>query len=106
MDKKVKDILSDLKQHLEDHFGSSIKDVILYGSYAKNVGNMESDIDVLILVDNSITPSDVRSYLSDFILDVLLNKKELISVIVLPLDYYLSKNYPFILNVKKEGLKV
>lgn len=106
MNNKVENILISLKQLLKDKFGGSIKDIILFGSYAKNLENKDSDIDILILIDNSLKPSEVRNYLSDFILDILLTEGELISVIVLPIEQYLNMNYPFILNVKREGLRV
>jgi len=38
--------------------------------------------------------------------DILLKEGELISVVVLHLDFFENYNYPFMLNVKKEGVRV
>lgn len=44
-------ILKELKQHLQDNFGSTVKDVILFGSQAKGNASEDSDYDVLIILD-------------------------------------------------------
>jgi len=44
-----------------------------------------------VLIDDSINPSDVRRSLGDILFDVLLEKGELISVVVLPKTFF--KNY-------------
>ena len=66
----------------------------------------DSDIDILVLIDNSIVPFEVRRILSNLLFDILLEKGELISVVVLPEDFFENYNYPFMLNVKKEGIRV
>jgi len=37
---------------------------------------------------------------------LILEQGELISVVVLPEDFFENYNYPFMLNVKKEGVRV
>lgn len=96
---KIKDFL--LKQ-----YGSKIKQIILYGSYARGDFTKDSDIDLLVLVDKTLVPWQVRKSLSDILFEILLEHNELISVIVLPEDFLLNYNYPFLLNVKKEGIRI
>jgi len=85
-------------------YGGKIKKVILYGSYVRSQATTDSDIDVLVLVDNSLNPSEVRESLSELLFDILLEESELFSVIVVPEHLYETYNSPFILSVKKEGL--
>ena len=59
-----------------------------------------------MLVDDSINPSDVRRSLSDLLFDILLEKEELISVVVLPKTFFENYNYPFVINVRREGIKI
>lgn len=77
----------------------------MYGSYARGQFTENSDIDILVLVDDTLNPSEVRKN-SDLLLDILLDEGELISVIVLPENFFENYNYPFMLNVKKEGVKI
>ena len=58
-----------------------LREIILYGSYARDEATKESDIDLLVLIDDLINPSDVRKSLSDLLFDILLEKEELISIL-------------------------
>lgn len=85
-------------------YGQGIKKVILYGSYVRGEATRDSDIDILVLVDQSLNPFEVRDSLSDLLFDILLEEGELISVIAVPEHLYENYNSPFIPNVKKEGV--
>ena len=85
-------------------YGGKIKKVILYGSCVRGEATRDSDIDVLVLVDQSLNPFEVRESLSDLLFDILLEEGEHISVIAVPEHLYENYNSPFMLNVKKEGL--
>jgi predicted nucleotidyltransferase len=84
-------------------YGENIKKVILYGSYVRGEATRDSDIDLLILIDQSLNPFEVRDSLSDLLFDILLEEGEHISVIAIPEYVYDNYGSPFILNVKKEG---
>ena len=104
MDKKIRQSITRVKDHLIKLNGEKIKKVILYGSHARGEATKDSDIDVLVVVDDSLDPSEVRRSLSDIIFDILLEKGELISVIAVPESFFVSYNSPFLLNVEDEGV--
>jgi predicted nucleotidyltransferase len=104
MDERIKQLVEQIKQHLIKMYGDNIKKVILYGSYVRGEATRDSDIDILVLVDESLDPFEVRENLSDLLFDILLDEGEHISVIVVPERFYDNYNSPFILNVKKEGV--
>lgn len=104
MDERIKRLINQIKAHLVKVYGERIKKVILYGSYVRGAATRDSDIDLLVLVDRSLNPFEVRESLSDLLFDMLLEEGELVSVIVVPEDFFESYNSPFILNVKKEGV--
>jgi predicted nucleotidyltransferase len=85
-------------------YGGKIKKVILYGSYVRGEATKDSDIDILVLVDDSLNPFEVRESLSDLLFDILLEEGELVSVIAIPEHLFESYNSPFMLNVRKEGV--
>jgi len=76
----------------------------LYGSYVRGEATKDSDIDILVLVDDSLNPFEVRESLSDLLFDILLEEGELVSVIAIPEHLFESYNSPFMLNVRKEGV--
>jgi len=104
MDERIKSLINRIKAHLVKMYGGKIKKVILYGSYVRGESTQNSDIDILVLVDKSLNPFEVRKSLSDLLFDILLDEGELISVIAIPESMYENYNSPFMLNVKKEGL--
>jgi len=85
-------------------YGGKIKKVILYGSYVRGEATRDSDIDILVLVDESLNPFEVRESLSSLLFDILLEEGELVSVIAIPEHFFENYNSPFMLNVRKEGV--
>ena len=104
MDEKIKQLINRIKEHLIRIYGDKIKKVILYGSFVRGEATQDSDIDLLVLTDQSLNPFEVRDSLSDILFDILLDEGELISVIAIPENLYENYNSPFMLNVRKEGL--
>lgn len=106
MDKRIKLLINPIKEYLVKIYGERIKDVILYGSCVRGESTEDSDIDILVLVDDSLNPFEVRKRLSNLLFDILLEKGEFISVIAVPEHFFEKYNSPFILNIKKEGVTV
>lgn len=106
MNEKIKPLIKKIKKHLIELYGGKIKQVILYGSYVRGEATEDSDIDVLVVVDDSLNPFEVRKSLSDILFDILLENGELISVIAIPESFFKNYNSPFLLNVKEEGVVV
>ncbi|MBN2182697.1 MAG: nucleotidyltransferase domain-containing protein [Sedimentisphaerales bacterium] len=104
MEEKIKKLIGRIKAHLRNVYGDKIKKVILYGSYVRGEATSESDIDILLLVDQSLNSFEVRESLSELLFDILLDEGELISVIAIPENLYENYNSPFMLNAKREGL--
>lgn len=104
MDERIEQLVNRIKEPLLKAYGEGIKQVILYGSCARGKATKDSDIDLLVVVDDSLNPFEVRKSLSDTIFDILLEKGELISVIVVPEHFFNNYNSPFLLNVKEEGI--
>jgi predicted nucleotidyltransferase len=104
MDERIKSLINKIKAHLIKMYGEEIKKVILYGSYVRGEVTGDSDVDILVLIEQSLNPFEVRESLSDLLFDILLEEGELISVIAVPEHLFENYNSPFILNVKKEGL--
>jgi predicted nucleotidyltransferase len=59
MSEDVRQILAELKERLVVLYGDRLRGVYLFGSYARNETDVESDLDVLIVLDR------VDSYASE-----------------------------------------
>jgi hypothetical protein len=104
MDEKIRTLIDRIKIHLETAYGHRIKKIMLYGSCIRGEATKGSDIDVIVLVDQSLNPFEVRERMSDFLYDIVLEEGEFVSVLVIPEHIYESYNSPFMLNVRREGL--
>ncbi|HHI30532.1 nucleotidyltransferase domain-containing protein [Methanosarcinales archaeon] len=103
MDEKIKHFVEEIKSYLIGIYKERIKQVILYGSYARGDANEDSDIDVLVIVEDGLDPFKVRRSVSDLLLEILLEEGELISLTAIPEGIFNTYNSPFLLNVKEEG---
>lgn len=104
-----KDLVGQYIVEIKKIYGSHLKQVILYGSYARGDYTADSDIDIMILLD--ISDMEIKNYrhqLSemtyDFNMDYELDIKPIAKN-----ETHFNKwllNYPFYANVNKEGVKL
>lgn len=52
MNRKIDQLMRDLRRELESVYGPRLRGVYLYGSYARGEQDPESDVDVLIVLDD------------------------------------------------------
>jgi len=93
-----------LIQHIQTVYHDNLFSIILFGSYARGEATPESDIDILILVDNN-SASD-RDKLYDYWLFNDLDYDLKFSLIMYDLqrwNYLKSIHSPFVENVVREG---
>lgn len=102
-------LLSEILQYSLKTFGSRLDSVILYGSYARNEADAESDVDVMILVNEDAQELSSHRYaLNSFGTGLDLKYGVLTSMVLQDADtFYKWKDVlPFYQNVLKEGVKV
>lgn len=88
-------------------YGDKLKSVILFGSYARNEQEPDSDVDIMILVD--LTDKELLSYqkkLSFLTYDFNMEHNTDIAPLQKSADFFnrWAKTYPFYSNVRKEGI--
>ena len=104
--KNIQLILGEVKKRLKNIYGAKLKDIILYGSYARGDFTEESDIDIIILLENMEDISTERDRFFNDIWELDLKNDILISIIPFKKDEFELRRLPLILNVKKEGILV
>ncbi|GAA5818828.1 MAG: nucleotidyltransferase domain-containing protein [Methanobrevibacter sp. CfCl-M3] len=94
------------KKQIAIDFAKSLKSedidkIILFGSVARGEDTEDSDIDIIILTtDEDKIEDEVYTKVMDF----LISTKEYISAKIISLDDFNKfKDFPFFVNVKKEG---
>lgn len=110
MPNKIKNILNEYVKGLNKIIGNHLKQVILYGSYARgeqDKGGEISDIDILILVDLNINEiKELEKKIIEYSYEINLKYNVLLSPIIEnDEDYKKRANYMmFYKNIEKEGV--
>ena len=107
MPKLVQDLINQYVSAIRNIFGKHIKQVILYGSYARGDFHKDSDIDIMVLVDLPI--DKIESYsdtLSELGFEYNVKHDMWFMPIVKNIQHFSQwcTVYPFYSNVMKEGV--
>ena len=103
------EIIVRLCGELRGLLGASMQDVILFGSYARNDANDESDIDIMILSDMEREAiSALQWKIGELVSGILLDYGVLVSVIVENQAFFMENQeiMPFFRSIRQEGVRV
>lgn len=100
-------IIEELAKQLHTIYGNTIKEVILYGSYARGEQTEESDVDIAIIMKKGHTES-MHDEMVDLLVEKELEHEKVFSVVMVEYaDYLIWKNAsPFYKNIDKEGIVI
>lgn len=102
---EVEHIIRDFKEKAENLYGKRLKNIILYGSYAKDRATEDSDIDLAVVLDGDVAPGEEIDRMIDIITELNLNYGVLLSVYPVSVKNYATVNSPTLLNIRKEGVQ-
>jgi predicted nucleotidyltransferase len=101
---KIRKPIEEFKRDIKKLYGERLKDVVLYGSWARGEATEESDIDLLVVLEGKVTPGLEIDRMIDIITDINLKHDVLISVYPVSEQNYVTMSSPLLLNVRKEGI--
>lgn len=102
----IKNALTAAKNRLTAIYAQRLKDVILFGSYARGDYVQGSDIDLLLLLDRVSDPSGERDRYLPVVWDLSLKFDTVLSVITMDDESFRTGKTPLILNVRREGVRI
>ena len=108
-DKELLDILHDVKKEIRQLFGEKLRRLILYGSYARNEQDPESDVDIMILVDDN--EDGLRNYrylIADVMGELTIKYGKLISLAEVTYNRFVDFRgiLPFYKSINEEGVEI
>jgi len=101
---RVRETIREFKQEIKNLYGPRLKDVILYGSWARGDATEASDIDLLIVLEGQVVPGQEIDRMIEIITDINLKHGELISVYPVSEENYYTIDSPLFINVRREGI--
>jgi predicted nucleotidyltransferase len=101
---KIKEVLMEFRAELEKLYGDRLKNIILYGSWARGDATKKSDIDLLIVLGEEVIPGKEIDRMIEIITEINLKHNVLISVYPVSEKDYSTVNSPLLINVRREGV--
>lgn len=102
-------VVQDVKKTITAALGDEVKEIILYGSFARQGQTKESDMDIVVLVDNhSANLMGVRRILAVIKVDLSLKYDLIISIIVKNHKQFIEYRdmVPFYSTLYREGVEI
>ena len=101
---KLNLLLPGLERRIRESFGSKVKQIILYGSYARGDYDSESDVDIMVVVDDE-NLSYYRKLRNEIVSDLFGETGFLFSITIDNLKIFseYQEVIPFYSNVVGEG---
>ncbi|MBN2251197.1 MAG: nucleotidyltransferase domain-containing protein [Candidatus Altiarchaeota archaeon] len=99
-------ILSKVKRILKGIYGSRMRDVILYGSYARGTPTKDSDIDIAVVLGGRVDKNKESDRITDALYPLSLETGELISVNPISEKEMKNRVWPLYHHIRTEGIRL
>jgi predicted nucleotidyltransferase len=103
-------IVRKVKQRLSEQLGDALERVILFGSVARRTATTDSDIDVMVIINDDLMEVDwhTRSDVRELIYDVELEDEVVFDLSVMGKSELqgIKGHTPFVENVLREGIEI
>lgn len=104
---QIKKLLRKLKKGMAEVFGSQLKAIYLFGSYARGEARPpDSDIDVMIVLNGEFDYWEVEKRSSELVASLCLENEVAISRVFVSDTEYAHSKMPLVINVRQEGIAV
>jgi len=101
--RNIEEILQKFRHSLKNTLGKKFSRLILFGSYAREEAESESDIDVAILIKKQLMKEE-KNMVSQIASSLSLKHDVVISCVFYLESQYLSWETPFLSNLRREGI--
>ncbi|WP_293687343.1 MULTISPECIES: nucleotidyltransferase domain-containing protein [unclassified Spirosoma] len=103
----IEPIVREFKTSLQTLYGDRLHDVVLYGSYARGDYDEESDIDLMVLLNDETVNTYAELFrLSDITMDFILRYGKAVSVLPASVKRYQQSFGSVYQNARREGVLV
>jgi len=104
--KRLKQILKEYQSRLRELLGDDLASIVLYGSQARGDAEEGSDIDVLCVMKKTFDYGELILRTSEITAELSLKYNVVLSRSFASLEDYKTRQTPFLMNVRREGVAV
>lgn len=98
------DLLSEVRQGLEDLYGERLQGLYLYGSRARGKEEPDSDVDLLIVLDEVEHYGGELDRSAELVSELSLRYEVSISRVLLSADQWREGEGPFLMTVREDAV--
>ena len=106
MQKDIRKLLEEIKTGLDAIYDERLCGVYLYGSYARDRSYSESDVDIAIILYDFDRYSEEIERTSHLISQISLKYNLSVSRVIIKEHQWREDDFPFFINLRKEGIPV
>lgn len=99
-------IVRELRALLRAHYGERLRNVVLFGSRARNEFSEASDYDILVVLRGHIDPARERMDTRDIVYDLCWKYDAVIMCHFASESRYAEEQSPLMMNIRREGVLV
>ena len=99
-------IVGEYRSRLKEILGDRLDSVVLYGSTARGDAGNDSDIDVLCIIRGEFDYGTLIELTSEAAGDLSLKYDVVIATAFVRSEEFQTRNTPFLMNVRREGVAV
>lgn len=103
---EIKPILEELRREFEAIYGERLVKIILFGSHARGEAELDSDIDVLVVLRGPVDDWEEGDRTSEAIADICLRYGVLIERFFVSEEEFAQASVSLVRNVRREGVAV
>jgi predicted nucleotidyltransferase len=100
------DLLTELKIELNRVYGSRLKGLYLYGSYARDEDDEESDLDILVVLEQFVKYAAEVDRTGELASELSLKYGITVSLVFIRETEWLHGDTPFLSNVREEAISL
>jgi len=103
---EIQTILTELRHRFKALYGEQLVRMVLFGSQARGDAEPGSDIDVLVVLKDPVSPCEEIARTINDVADISLEHNEVISCVFVSEEEFERERSPLLLNVRREGVAI
>lgn len=102
----LQEVLVEVRTALQRLYGERLLRLIVFGSYARSEAHAESDLDILVVLNDPVDALEEARRTSKVVVDVALHHGVGLSILHLSEADFEQSNRPLLQNVSREGIEL